>query len=224
MAGEAVGVAADLLGQQSDVLDTPIRFLPGVAIGEDLVRPAVDGASEPCQLEYVRLGGVLKEHDQPPTGVSDEPCGGDLAQHLLGQDGGADFAEGAPATSTSNIQVMRLSESRPDTSQEHPASPAEQIAPAASVPELFLLNTASDIPDRCVGQLGRRGVIDHERRVQQVLYDGGPVARRRVERSQDRQSAPFLTALDQPTGEHVSEAALDDLEGRPQPTSSLWGV
>jgi hypothetical protein len=54
--GEAVGVAADLLGEHVDVLDASVRRSLGVVIGEDFGVPAVDRAGEPLTGHE----GVLK--------------------------------------------------------------------------------------------------------------------------------------------------------------------
>jgi hypothetical protein len=42
--GEAVGVAADLLGEHVDVLDASVGCLAGVVVGENLVAPSIDRA------------------------------------------------------------------------------------------------------------------------------------------------------------------------------------
>ena len=42
--GEAVGVAADLLGEHVGVLDSTVRRAAGAVVGEDQIEPAVDGA------------------------------------------------------------------------------------------------------------------------------------------------------------------------------------
>ena len=62
---EAVGVAADLLGEHVDVLDASVRRLAGVVVGENLVAPSVDRACQPRQLGNVGIGAVLEEPDEP---------------------------------------------------------------------------------------------------------------------------------------------------------------
>ena len=44
--GEAVGVAADLLGEHVGVLDSTVRRAAGAVVGEDQIEPAVDGAGQ----------------------------------------------------------------------------------------------------------------------------------------------------------------------------------
>lgn len=92
MVGEAVTVAANLLGEHVDVLDATVRCAAGLVIREDFIRPPVDGAGEAGHLSAFDLGGVLEEHDQLPAGVGEidghgtvgRSCGSDGRVLLVG--------------------------------------------------------------------------------------------------------------------------------------------
>jgi hypothetical protein len=57
----AVAEAADLLDEQVDGFGGSVGGAVGGVEGEELVAPAVDGASEPGQLGDVGVGGVLED-------------------------------------------------------------------------------------------------------------------------------------------------------------------
>ena len=78
--------------------------------------------------------------------------------------------------------------------------------------ELFLLNTAADVIDRRVGELDRMKVIHDQRRVREVLDERRPIARSRVERGERDPVAPVRSSVGQPTSQHVTRAALHDVE------------
>ena len=76
---------------------SPFDVPPGGVVGEGLIRPAVDGASEAGQLGDVGLGGVLEEHDQATLGVGQVVGGVDLREQLAGEPDSGDLTIDAPA-------------------------------------------------------------------------------------------------------------------------------
>lgn len=81
--GESVAVTADLLGEHVNVLDPSVRGAAGAVVGEDLLRPPVDGAGESGDLSHFGLRAPLPEHDEPPAGVSLVLGGEHVTKELL---------------------------------------------------------------------------------------------------------------------------------------------
>lgn len=77
--------AADLLDEQVDGFGRSVRCTAGAVVGEDLVSPTIDRSRETGELGDVGVGGVLEEHDQPPSRVCEIDR---LVHRLFGFQGG----------------------------------------------------------------------------------------------------------------------------------------
>lgn len=67
---EPVADALDLLDEKLHGFGRPVRE-PGVVVGEDLVPPGGDGASESGQLGHLRFGAALVEPGEPAAGMGE---------------------------------------------------------------------------------------------------------------------------------------------------------
>ena len=174
--------------------------------------PPVDRASQSGQLGHVGIGAVLQEHDQAATGVCDVDGGVDLAQQILGHDGGAEFAVGISGGEELEHPCQAIVAQAFVSGEEHAPAAVERITLAAAVAELFLLHPTAAVIDRRVRQLDRMEVVHHPDRVRQVRVECLAVAGGRIQGCERDLVAPVDTAFNEPGAQHVGGSALDDVE------------
>ena len=207
--GEAVGVAADPLGEHVGVLDASVRRVAGVVVGEDLVSPPVDGPGETHEFGHVGVRAVGEGLVEAPVGVCLVTRGVHLSEELLGQDRSADFAVGIAGGEHRHHPGDAIRRESFEAGEQHAPRPVQRVCFVAGG---GLLHAAADVADRAVREAHRVEVVDDERVVGEMLDQRGAVTGDRVQGGERDRGAPLVVACGESSAEHVTGPAGNHIE------------
>jgi hypothetical protein len=166
------------------------------------VLPRGDGAGEAFELGDLAVGAVDVEVVEPPTRDAWVAGSVEVAESFFGDERVGDFTVGVTRGEAGHEPVEAALTEPPIGAKQQPSDAIQRVAFAASVPAGVVLHTTADVIERAVREADRVEVIDHDRRVREVVG----VATERIERPGVDLCEPSARPLGEPAVDNCAAA------------------